>query len=576
MMLSKYFMTAESSMQNPATRQPGGILTAVALAAVMTIGLTAQAQTRAGSNGRALDANQQIGSGGFNPDDGRLDFSRRNDVITGNVGAARGFQDTIDYRAVGEFGDVLGSDSLFDFRAQSLPSSTGFLNATTVGARGSNSNIRVFRSFTNRAAQPQSRGLTAPQGGGNRISSTPVSTKIYSTQIRTDAFRDAALRLKPGLALKAFSQAPGTGLDRLPIVTSAALSRRMYNEAQEADDYKIPGDITDSMRYDTNVFDPFSKTKEDDKNIQMLQPGQLPPTLLIGQQLQTLFDPDPAGLTDPTRSQQVLVSVFQRLDRPNAEAKGASVYDQLLRDIRDGREAVTGRDDLANSLEAPTSQQLTEAELAYEEIMKDMYGEDYKTRRTDRGTDEEPKAGDEQVRGVVDQLNYDLPRIESLAGNKQTRIADLTREAETALANGKYLTAESRYRQILLSTKGDPLPRAGLIHAQLGAGMFRSAGMNLRALFVQHPELIAARYDAKLLPPESRLQWIQQELQSVISKGEGGKNAPLLLAYLGYQADSRQVVRYGLALAQSKSPRDPMLLVIREIWLDESDTSDGK
>ena len=101
-------------------------------------------------------------------------------------------------------------------------------------------------------------------------------------------------------------------------------------------------------------------------------------------------------------------------------------------------------------------------------------------------------------------LNYDLPRIKTLVSDKKTRIADLTREAETALANGKYLTAENRYRQIMLDTNDDPLPQAGLIHAQLGAGMFRSAGTNLRALFQQHPELIAARYDAKLLPTQER------------------------------------------------------------------------
>jgi hypothetical protein len=213
--------------------------------------------------------------------------------------------------------------------------------------------------------------------------------------------------------------------------------------------------------------------------------------------------------------------------------------------------------------------------------MKDLYGDDYKTRRQETAT-KDPDTGDadsgDEVRGVVDQLNYDLPRLETLASNKQTRVANLTREAEAALAAGKYLTAESRYRQLILDVKDDPMPRVGLVHAQLGAGMFRSAGMNLRALFVQHPELIAARYDQKLLPPQDRLQWIQRELQTVISQGEGGKDAPLLMAYLGYQANSRQLVRYGLALAQSESPRDPLLAVIREIWLDGDDdsSSDGK
>lgn len=588
MMQSNYLMPAGPPMPNPASTKPGQILTALGLAAVMTAGLTAQAQTRAGSNGRALDANQQVGSGGVNPEDGRLDFSRRNDIITGNVGGGRGFQDDIGYGAVGEFTDTSrygtsgrsddfnDNNTLYDFRTGSLSSSTRYLNAASVGGVGQQSNFRVFRSFTNRAAQPQSPGLIAPQGGSYRLGASPFNKQLYSSRIRTDAFRDSANFMIPGRGIQAFTQAPGTGLDRVPILTSEKLARKIHDEAEQADDYKISGDITDSLRINTNVFDPFSKTKEVDKNKQRLQPGTLPPTMLIGRQLLTLIETDQANLAHPLRSQQVLDSVFNRLDKPDAEAKGASVYDQLLRDIRDGSKSDTGRNNLANTLESPTSQQLTEAELAYDEIMQQMYGEDYKTSRKDREADKDTESGDEEVRDVVDQLNYDLPRLATLAGDKRTRLADLTREAEAALANGKYLTAESRYRQILLSSKGDPLPRVGLIHAQLGAGMFRSAGVNLRALFVQHPELIAARYEPNLLPPESRMQWIQQELQSVISQGEGGKNAPLLLAYLGYQADSRQVVRYGMALAQSKSPRDPLLLVIREIWLDGAETSDGK
>ena len=209
--------------------------------------------------------------------------------------------------------------------------------------------------------------------------------------------------------------------------------------------------------------------------------------------------------------------------------------------------------------------------------MTEMYGEGYKARRERRREQAQSADQGAQAQDAVNQLNYDLPRLKSLASDKQDRIARMTKEAEAALANGKYLSAEGRYRQVLLDSENNPLARAGLVHAQLGAGMFRSAGLNLRSLFANHPELIAAKYDAALLPPKERLQWIQQELQSAISKGEGGKDAPILLAYLGYQASSNQVTRYGLALAQAQSPRDPLLEVLREIWLDgHSADTNGK
>ena len=41
------------------------------------------------------------------------------------------------------------------------------------------------------------------------------------------------------------------------------------------------------------------------------------------------------------------------------------------------------------------------------------------------------------------------------------------------------------------------------------------SGYNLRTLFEQHPELIATRYEAKLLPGRNRLRMIGQELRDI-------------------------------------------------------------
>lgn len=545
----------------------GTFLIAAGLIGCLAAAPAALGQNRVGNDGRALDANQQVGSTGYNPADGRLDFSRQNDIITGNVGGGRGFQDDVGYGAVGEFQDNLGSDNLFNFRAGSLSSSPSYLNAASVGGVGYQSNVSVYRGFTNRIAQPQAPGLIAPNGGGYQLSANGSLNTLNSSQISTYRGTQSVGNQTPGLALQAFSSSPALGL-RTNTMTSEALSRKLQEAADEANSHETTNNMVQPSIYGSDLFDPYGKPKQDDASRSDLRPGQLPPTLMIGQQLQVFGDApgDASRFTIKDRNAQMLESVFNRLDNADPEAAQGNTYLNLLRAIHEDKEDV-GADAWDGTLDAPTSQQLTEAERAYDDIMKEMYGDDYKTRRASNSDDE----SGEDVRGVVDRLNYNLPRIETLASDKPNRIARLTREAETALAGGKYLTAESRYRQIILEVSDDPMPQVGLVHAQMGAGMFRSAGMNLRSVFVQHPELIAARYDAKLMPPEERLQWVQQELQSAISQGEGGKDAPLLLAYMGYQADSRQVVRYGLALAQAKSPRDPLLSVLREIWLDEAD-----
>ena len=42
-----------------------------------------------------------------------------------------------------------------------------------------------------------------------------------------------------------------------------------------------------------------------------------------------------------------------------------------------------------------------------------------------------------------------------------------------------------------------------------------------------------------------------------------------MMAYLGYQVDSRQLIRYGLAVAESRAPKDPLRPLLRRIWLTD-------
>src|SRR3954468_6638230 len=72
---------------------------AAALPLVAFTSLTS-AQQRINVNGRALDANNRVGSGGQNPDDSGFRATQnqmKNDIITGNVTAGKQFRGPIDY-----------------------------------------------------------------------------------------------------------------------------------------------------------------------------------------------------------------------------------------------------------------------------------------------------------------------------------------------------------------------------------------------------------------------------------------------------------------------------------------------
>ena len=177
------------------------------------------------------------------------------------------------------------------------------------------------------------------------------------------------------------------------------------------------------------------------------------------------------------------------------------------------------------------------------------------------------EAADASLDALMSDLTYNI-RLDTMVAQRETRRDELFAQAETQMAAGKFLNAERTYRQLRFEDPDNPLGEIGLVHAQLGAGMIRSAAFNLRSLFEEHPELIATRYGPDLLPPADRLEWLQKELQRLIDEEADSAEPGLMLAYLGHQVESRQLVRYGLAIAEEAAARDRLLPVLRRIWLE--------
>jgi tetratricopeptide (TPR) repeat protein len=167
------------------------------------------------------------------------------------------------------------------------------------------------------------------------------------------------------------------------------------------------------------------------------------------------------------------------------------------------------------------------------------------------------------------RMRYDLPAIRSLAGEGNSAVNNITRKAQDLLAQGQYMDAEREFAKLVSALPQYPMARVGLIHAQLGAGMFQSASLNLRQLLTRHPELAATRYDVKLLPDKERLGEIRDKLDDMI-KTDRRPDSGIALAYLGYQTSNDQLVAFGLDKAQAKAPSDPTIILLRQVWLGSS------
>ena len=124
------------------------------------------------------------------------------------------------------------------------------------------------------------------------------------------------------------------------------------------------------------------------------------------------------------------------------------------------------------------------------------------------------------------------------------------RQGEAALREGDYFRAERRFEQAQGLAADNPLTEAGTAHAQLGAGLYLSASLTLRNLFIAFPELIDAKYDRALLPAADRLERAVSVMRDRATRGDDAPSYGVLMAYIGHQTGNRALVEEGLAFVK--------------------------
>jgi hypothetical protein len=597
------------------TRLRQTVSTAALLAASLAI-TPAQAQVQV-QDGAALDANQQVGSGGFNQAGNQVDYRARNLLVTGNVGGGRAFQGSIGYGADGAFQGSLGSDNLFNFRRDSVfsaPAASGLnFNARQVGDRtvvtrpsdnlvGLRSNLGNGLS-TRTAYDPQSGVVTFRQSGGGLVA---IGGFENPSTLRNAGTNLGLLQTPTGLV--AVNASPLTGIRYNPLDASGPsqnqldLSRPSIaptpqpiepdtdREGEELDP-NDPTAFNQSLRIDGRPQNDLTQDQIAERELR-----QDPLAITLGTQVQSQMALQLAGREDATTNAQA-VSLRERVfgkqagDAPADEPAKApeNPYDKLIADILanakgespEGEPNVPvlpdeNRPRWQQILEEP-EQAVLDAKLeAREAALRLSLGLVDDKGEIDYETDLPAIDPDSELGKLLADLSYDLPRVQTLAGDDTNRINKMLSRGEQELEAERYIVAENIYRQVLREKGDDPLAQAGLVHSQMGAGMIRSAAFNLRDLFADHPELIALRYDAKLMPQTERLRWLQDRLQKMIGEDIHGADPGLILAYLGYQLEAKPLIQFGLAVAESEAPRDPLMPVLRRIWLEGGNAKEAE
>lgn len=535
-----------------------------------------------------LDNSLQAGSGGINQPQQQPDYGAGNDIVTGNVTGLDYFHGDVGYRAAGEFRGQTGSNDLFRFRAQSAP----------VNQNLQPGHVQTLRPTPIYRDQSGVSGadVTQPGLGGASIiqphsrayhqydpTLAPGAAPVYTASPAPD--RLMLMPSEDGNLYEVYAT-PMLGMrsrvvGRLPQGPASELDAQQQIVPERTDQSAAPPPDADALDFDFDFLDgssPREPTPTDEPRVDSsVRPRRV---TAIGPGLLDLVQSSRIdGTTEGTlaeRAAEIEAQLYSPLGSRTVEP-GQDVYLDLLVEMqRRGRALDAGDgttelriDDEPRATTAPrvplappSSQVLAAAEAERRRAM----GLPAEDEQDGEGEPADDVRMNEALERLLAKLDAQGPPVRTLAGDAEAEYNDQMRRGERAMVAGRYFDAEARFIAAGVSAPTQPLPRVGQIHAQMGAGLVRTAATNLRNLFVDHPELIATRYLPTLLPEEARLVWLRERLEEMIGLADTPEPA-LLMAYLGYQTGNRELTVFGLDKAQARTPDDPLLPVLRRLWL---------
>lgn len=584
-------------------------------------------------DGRALDRNLQTNSGGINPARPSVADQTRinNAIITGNATDGRSFRGYVGYSSVTDFGARLGSNDLYTFRRDTSAGSFG-----GTGVRGTDALRYQFSSATGQSLP----GFIARAGlqldrAGVASSGATASASLRSTSdyLAAQSLRPALVgsRQAPDGALWNAAASPLLGVRWMQIDTSAnpaELAERLRASVSQGKTIidantpdALPGEelrkrssIEREMSQKTSslglmsgleiaapgVANPLDRARREaaSKGSSRVESDDTQVSSRINTEAQRAFEQGFRG-GEPAKTAQgaqpddaspskdgAWKSELERLrgelrgERPRAEQSPRPKADTQP-GSPNGATPEHKPGDPAPALTPATPKPATSTSPADDEAAQQL--KRYEALRkvdTSKGLTPDLIRALQNSRSVRHGTFAPAPAPGGSAAQipaESLPIYDESMKAgQAALASARFFDAEEQFLRALAASSHDPMASIGRVHAQLGAGLYLSAALNLRTLFSDHPEMIGNRFDPALIPSPERAAAITAQLRDEIKHSESalGRDASLLLAYLGHIRDDQVTVKDALAALEArtdatKDDQTRLLEVLKAAWIAE-------
>lgn len=584
------------------------------------------------TGGQSLDRNLQQGSGGLNTGGtGRgPDYRARNLIVTGNVAGGRGFRGNVNYTAESDFRASSSDDASYDFRAGSAYSDPRVIRAGTMGDRlnvaRSLANVEYSRATTSGAISGFDLAGTRLRLDQSTASFSTPSTRRTMNDLTTAGVMDLGEQGRLRMVTSGFAgvrvQQDTDLVDtlNLGLYDTARLKQDLHagrlDQQLDALRYRDPlraniveqrvsdlsgiGDAVDrdSPRLDGGRIDTGIRTMDTivealDRNLERSGFGMTPSTTEgrtpAGARDSGAREPGArgsgargSGADESRRSSSSSVTgavgatgtrgLIGESDVLRRRTEFAHELDRLRREIRTGAERTPLPGEPEDPFEPdPLGRRITAPPRV--ERGEDAQGADPMRQGDGEKGEETPEERAAKERQSLDDLVAVLKHgkeVDRLSDSMSERVREVVALGETSMKEGAFFNAEKHFTMALMISPGNPLALAGLVNAQLGAGLVSSSAVTLRNLYADHPELIDVRFAPELLPSKERLVAIRDRLNATSIDARNAADVGLLTAYVGRQFDDRASIERGLSMMTGHPGDEVLAKLLRGIWLDQN------
>jgi hypothetical protein len=584
---------------------------AAVLAALTT---TASAQYQLNYDGRAREANNRVGGGGYNDNNGfwqgRAYGYQGNSIITGNITGGREFRGFVPYTDPGAFRGTTAGSSMDRF----IRSST----AAPFGGVSSN-NAQTVQPFygSSRAAPPPPGFVQQTPGTGAYVPPPVMSHDAGDLRLGvTNAAPPSALPL-PGQLILPGPVDPNTQNNSL-ITASPLYGVRKWDLGAQSDQLFLSNmldsaqngalartnpQLFNQLRSELLTTGPLDQNQKIDSNQTdqtQTQPGEQPDRQHFNDVIQKPFESPQNKSLDSSAT----LKSNQRNADPSLPANlttGANVQQRLLT----ARQQSTQYDELTKRLQQYRVVQALADSQAQQELQRQIReateqpGTTEKPKPTVRGGGNQPGPGagggatpglpgadqpgtgggitggaptpvPTPIPGNVDSTPS-MPRpvqIKSLAEGMQAKgLTDLLKQAEEHMKAGKYNSALEQYDMAEQVAPNNPLILVGRANVELARTYYTRAETNLRQAFMQDQALLMGQYDLRNMIGNERLEVLVKDLKDITNRETKEARPAFLLAYIAYNTGNERMAAAYLDLAEKRAGSgDPLYPLIRKHW----------